>query len=105
MAGCKYLGQDTISGQLFDLGWYPGAKLGGDDKIVVDLYKMPDSGEILKGLDRYEGYHPNRPEESLFERKVVLTNEGTLEVWAYEYMHPVPAAQLIKDGDWLSDEH
>lgn len=106
MDGCKYLGQDTIKGKLYDLGAYPGAKFSNvsdDSTIVVDLYSFPNPG-ILKGLDRYEGYFIDDPDSSLYERKQTTTNEGVATVWVYEYLGAVDEDWRIESGDWFLDD-
>lgn len=107
MDGCKYLGQDTIKGKLYDLGAYPGAKfsdVSDSDTIVVDLYSLPNSG-VLKGLDRYEGYYIDDINSSLYERKQTLTNESCASVWVYEYLGEVDEEWRIESGDWFLDDN
>ena len=109
LEGAKYLGKDTIPAYLYHLGWYPGIKLvddptKSDAATVVDVYELP-KGEIvdyLKTMDRYEGYSPGHPEESLFARKKILLNSNNEEVFVYEYCYDVNDADLIDDGDWFS---
>ncbi|MFB6283159.1 MAG: gamma-glutamylcyclotransferase [Halobacteria archaeon] len=63
----RYLGTCYIPGRLYEVGNYPGLKLGGADmeKVEVELYEILES-DIIDTLDRYEGYIPSDPGSSLF---------------------------------------
>jgi gamma-glutamylcyclotransferase (GGCT)/AIG2-like uncharacterized protein YtfP len=91
-----------LKGCLYDLGWYPGVLRREDDtdnatflaeKVVVD-------DDTLNTLDRYEGYDPARPENSLYTR--VMVNEGGNEGWLYVYNGSPPVETFLVDGDWLA---
>ena len=109
LEGAKYLGKDSIKATLYNLGWYPGIKLAEDPEktdvyTVVDVYEMPknDMVNYLRRMDRYEGYVPEQPAESLFKRKKVMLNENNEEVFVYEYCFDVNNDDIIEDGDWFS---
>lgn len=101
MKGCRYLGKDHVRGKLYSLGSFPALKRSDEeaDKVVVDLYKLPNQ-LVLQGLDRYEGYYPAEPDQSLYKRVLSLTEEGNAEVWVYEYVFEPPENSRIKNGDW-----
>lgn len=106
MRGAKYLGQDAVYGKLHSLGDFPGLKLreeGEGFQVVVDVYEMPPEVEpvLLMSLDKYEGYYPNEPDQSLYSRVKVLTVEGNMEVWVYAYKFPAPESSFIESGDWF----
>lgn len=110
LKGCEYVGQDAVSARLYKLGWYPGVKLietGGNHNTVVDVYKLPSEKqrreEIVAAIDMYEGFVPNDPSQSLFERKTVtLLNDPEKETFIYEYCFDVREDTLIEDGDWIN---
>ena len=103
--GSKYLGQDKISGNIYNLGAYPGLRLDKDGgEVVVDLYEI-ESPQKLKSLDNYEGYHPEFPESSLYIREEVLTLEGAMKVSTYVYNNSPRDEQFIKTGDWFDVQY
>jgi gamma-glutamylcyclotransferase (GGCT)/AIG2-like uncharacterized protein YtfP len=62
--------------KFYDLGGFPGAQLGGTIAIQGELWSVPMEG-IERVLDRYEGYSPEYPEESLFVRHMHKEADGT----------------------------
>lgn len=102
--GVTFIGDDRISGEMYNLGWYPG---------VVDVLPVSECGFISEGptvkgevyridndnlpriLDGYEG-HPD-----LFER-IQVSAESGLTVWVYRYNHSVSDRELIPGGDWVN---
>ena len=105
MDGCEYLGQGYISGALYHLGAFPGLKLDSEAHVIVDLYKLPLYGGKLEELDRFEGYHPMRPDESLYNREVVFAHKEDgekVEAWTYVFNSPCSEDSRIQTGDWLN---
>lgn len=103
MQGCDFVTDDEIKGTLYNLGPYPGVRLGTKDQIdiKVDVYELPaDEREVMARLDRYEGYDKQSPEQSLFVRKKTLTKENE-EVWVYEFNSEPEYGVEIKNGDWV----
>ena len=93
-----------IPGVMYDLGWFPGVILPGTKGLDDGTYtegstftaeRIEVSDERLKGLDRYEGYDPGRPEISLYIRRPYLDG------WVYEYNDTVHSRPVIESGDWL----
>lgn len=108
MKGCRYMTDDAIAGRLYDLGDFPVAKVNaaGFAPIAVNLYQLPDDRkqkeEILERIDRYEGYFPEAPDQSLFTRRRTLTiGKNRKWVYVYDYNHPIEAAKPIESGDWF----
>lgn len=105
-----FIGEGLVDGSLFDLGWYPGIKLGTGLRTVVDVFKLPQEQHlreiIFLDLDTYEGYREKDPLNSLFVRKVakLLEKDGNhpsgLDVLIYEYNYPTNRAPLVANGDW-----
>lgn len=117
LRGCKRIGIDKIEGTLYNLGAFPGVKLAKKDHdvpppgvgtgfVVVDVYELPEksSQEVVQRIDRYEGYIPSSPDQSLYTRRKTQTVGGH-EVLAYEYKWPCHPDLCIPSGDWLSHEH
>ena len=88
----KFIGDARVSGRLYDLGAYPGARPAEqpNESILGEMFYLAEPGVVLTALDEYEG-----PE---FARAVVTV--GTLECWIYWYVGPA-AGRVIASGDWL----
>ena len=98
----KFVGDGFVHGKLYDLGEYPGAVLGTRDKIFGSIYELPDDENILRELDNYEGFNPQKSKESLYlRRKIkVYTNNKTLTSWIYEYNQDLTNKPRIKSGNY-----
>lgn len=81
----------VAKGSLYDLGWFPGVKLGGDYEFVCERVEVED----ISSVDRYEGYSEADPEGSLYIRKPFLDG------FIYEFNRTVNPAKQIMSGDWL----
>ncbi len=84
------IGPGTITGNLYDLGEYPGLKLDGKKKHRVrgTVFVLPDDPEILQKFDCYEEYLPGDLANSLFirSRRLVTLDNGTRRYcWVYVY--------------------
>lgn len=106
MRGSNYLRQSKITGAFYHLGWFPGLCLTGPRDyrarpVVVDIYDVPE-GDI-PALDRYEGFVPGKPDQSLFNRVTATTVDGE-EVNVYVYNYDLSDDYLCNSGDWF-DEH
>jgi gamma-glutamylcyclotransferase (GGCT)/AIG2-like uncharacterized protein YtfP len=114
--GFQYIGSSNrIKGTMISFGAFPGLLLWGDTEIVVDLYSFEDEGKLFP-INRYEGYDPNNPEDSLYVlTRVPLVNNPETEVLCYEYNGTIRAADgrdIVEHGDWarykqdlLSERH
>ncbi len=65
----RFVGPCIITGELFDLGRYPGMRHGGG-QVVAELYALLDV-EVIQLLDDFEGYFADRPRESLYLREEI----------------------------------
>lgn len=87
-----------VHGRLYDLGWFPGAKLEKDNIVLnpetftAEVIEVDDTR--LKELDHYEGYSPSNPIGSLYLRVPYLDG------FIYEYNGIPPESSLISSGDW-----
>lgn len=96
--GCSFVGEDSVLGKLYAVGWYPGVKELGEvaSSVKGDVFRFDDSDEgkaLINWLDGYEGY------PSLFDRRQTTTENG-YNAWVYTYNHEVSEAARVHDGDW-----
>lgn len=102
-SGAQFVGRGSISAELYDLGKYPGALRSSSSKTRGEVYLLTRPEEILKRLDRYEGYDVRDPEESLFVRQTVtvkLQNGKTLMAWVYFFNKAPSKAKRISSGQY-----
>lgn len=96
--GGEFVSSDTINGELYSLGWYPGSKVSTEpfdpEKPLIygDIFRIKDQS-MVQALDGYEGY------PHLFDRRVVHTGDGRT-VWVYCYDHTVNPDRRVVSGDW-----
>jgi gamma-glutamylcyclotransferase (GGCT)/AIG2-like uncharacterized protein YtfP len=92
----KFVGPATVSGNLYDLGAYPGMLLNSSSSTVVgEVYEVDD--ERLKELDHFEA-------SSEYWRKQVEITLGTSKQmgWTYEPRSSLCSDRpLITSGDWI----
>lgn len=95
--GAEYIGPDSIVGNIYDLGWYPGLILHPptDGTVQGDVFRVIQ--EQLEALDGYEGA------PFLYSRRRVNTLNNR-EVFVYVYNGEVSQEDLIPTGDWLEYE-
>ena len=107
LRGAKYLGQDRINGKLYNLSeGIPAVLPSASGTVVVDLYELPEGAageEMIKVIDVYEGYYPDKPDQSLYRRKETVTVEGSMPVQYYEYRFEVNIAH-VPSGDYFKRE-
>jgi gamma-glutamylcyclotransferase (GGCT)/AIG2-like uncharacterized protein YtfP len=83
-----------VPGKMYDLGWFPGVKLGeGGFSFVAERVEVND--DVVPQIDSYEGYNPDCEEHSFYVRKPF--KEG----WIYEFNGEVSDETLVSGGDWL----
>ena len=104
--GLQKLGRGHVSGQLYDLGDYPGATLDPAARTRVHglVFALPDDGAVLSALDAYEGFDPTDPANSPFSRtraRVQLSDGQQIEAWMYVYNRDPRGAPRIADGRYI----
>ncbi|MBJ19708.1 MAG: hypothetical protein GY910_10865 [bacterium] len=100
----RYVGPCICAGELFDLGGYPGLRLG-EARVVGELYAILDP-QVLEILDEFEGFDPERPRESLYLReRTDLIDPPQMRAWVYRYNHVPDARARIGSGDWRAHLH
>jgi gamma-glutamylcyclotransferase (GGCT)/AIG2-like uncharacterized protein YtfP len=80
-----------VRGTLYDLGWFPGIKVGGDRFVMCERVIVDD----ITATDQYEGYDPRYPDESLYIRREFLDG------YIYEFNRDINPNKVILSGDWL----
>jgi pyruvate carboxylase len=102
----RFIGKGTIRGRLYDLGNYPGVLPSEAGEVQGELYELEDGSKHLNKLDEIEGLDLMNPENSLFVRaltEVRLSDNKTIQAWAYFLPSKPPGARLIVDGDYQRD--
>ena len=94
-SGAEFVSEDDINGNIYNLGWYPGVTIGGNNVVHGEVFKLTDAS-IIRQLDIYEGY-PN-----LYDRSVVETKGGR-RVWVYTINRECGENERIQSGDWLKE--
>ena len=103
--GMVITGRTTLTGTLYDLGWYPAMSLQGHQQVLAEVYSLDNALEQV--LDGYEGVWPQNTGEyvkRIVTVPVALTNGGTqiMAVLVYEAQPAaVDSAPVIETGDWL----
>ncbi len=97
--GLRFVGPCVVTGELFDLGDYPGMR-HGDGRVIAELYALLDV-DVIEDLDDFEGYKISQPRESLYLReRATLIEPSDIEAWIYVYNHVPDASARIVSGDW-----
>jgi gamma-glutamylcyclotransferase (GGCT)/AIG2-like uncharacterized protein YtfP len=106
MKRLRSVGHGTVGGRLYDFGAYPGAVVNAasPERIVGEVFELPDDPALLAALDEYEGIVPGDPASSLFVRtrvQAALASQERLECWMYVYNRDPAGAPLVAGGDYL----
>jgi gamma-glutamylcyclotransferase (GGCT)/AIG2-like uncharacterized protein YtfP len=99
----QFIGSGSVAGVLYDLGPYPGLLLGGEGRVVGEVYAV--CADLERLLDEIEEVWPQQTGEYA-KRDVVVQMEGTLAAAApvclvYE-INPerLAGCPVITGGDW-----
>lgn len=99
----QFIGRGSVAGVLYDLGPYPGLLLGGEGRVVGEVYAI--SAELERLLDQIEEVWPQQTGEYA-KRDVAVQMDGTLAAAApvclvYE-INPgrLAGCPVIPGGDW-----
>ncbi len=103
----RFVGKGWILGRLYDLGEFPGAlpSRSPGDRIEGELYELANPQAQLEELDEVEEFDPDRPEQSLFVRRladVEMQTGDTFKAWVYFLVRKPPDARLIPSGDYAA---
>jgi gamma-glutamylcyclotransferase (GGCT)/AIG2-like uncharacterized protein YtfP len=81
-------------GTMVNLGGFPGVVLDENGpEFTAERIEVDD--DTLAALDRYEGYRPADPVNSLYVRKPFMDGE------IYEFNRSGQDSEVIESGDWL----
>lgn len=102
LAGARFLGAATMPGTLYAVAWYPGLVFTGEGAVHGELYELPltRADAILHSLDDYEGGGFRRRKAT-----AALSSGERLDAWAYAYIGPVHALEVIASGDYGTPVH
>ena len=104
--GIERRGHTTLTGTLYDLGWYPGLRLLGTQQVLAEVYAM--DGALEQAMDRIEGLWPEDVGEyakRILTLPVALPGGAVqpLPVLVYEALPATVAhAPAIAASDWLA---
>jgi gamma-glutamylcyclotransferase (GGCT)/AIG2-like uncharacterized protein YtfP len=99
----QLVGPATVAGTLFDLGSYPGLRLGDGGQVHGQVFVLPKNPQLLATVDRYEGFDPDHLESSLYLRVLctaTLENCRQIEAWTYEYNQDLTGRCVVASGRW-----
>lgn len=104
--GLTHMGEATLPNhKLLNIGSFPAiVPTNTERKVKGDVYRIDDPELVTGSLDRYEGYRPSDPENSLYLRQQITVfkpNQDTAFLaWAYVWNgdHNYP---IIESGDWF----
>ena len=96
-----FMGNSQINGTLYNLGSYPGVRLGGAQWVQGEVYHI--TPELERQLDEIEEVWPQQTGEYV-RREVVVQFAGVaLICLVYELVEPrTDSRVVIESGDWLS---
>ncbi len=109
LADATYLGVGAVLGRLHEMPRsglrayaYPALDLDGPDRIVVELYRLPDAA-ALATIDGLEAYDPTDEAASQYVRRSVPVVDGPVATaWTYVYNGPRhEVGEAIGSGDWV----
>ena len=92
----------TIKGTLYDLGSFPGVKLGTDTEVLGEVHTYTQAKEVEASLDRIEGYIGEDHPHNLYNKKQVqvVTDDGIETCLIYEFARDAEKFTKIKEGIW-----
>lgn len=103
----KFLGFGRVTGELYDLGDYPGLLLqsGSPATTVGEIYELEreKAPGVLEALDQYEGCSKSDPLPHEFDRRKVqiqMEDDRQLTAWAYVLNTVKTSATRIPSGDY-----
>jgi gamma-glutamylcyclotransferase (GGCT)/AIG2-like uncharacterized protein YtfP len=76
-----YLGNSTINGNMYHLGGYPGVTLGGENRVVGEVYAITEPLERV--LDGIESEYPAQADEYVKLEIQVAVNGQMLDCMVY----------------------
>jgi gamma-glutamylcyclotransferase (GGCT)/AIG2-like uncharacterized protein YtfP len=95
-----FIGSAGVKGQLYNRGWYPGIRLGGEQSVWGEVYQV--SAQLLAQLDELEEVAPvPSGEYQRIQMKVECAGQQ-LVCDIYELSeHCAAQSTPIAEGDWV----
>ena len=95
-----FVGKAKINGLLYDLGMYPGMRLGGPDWVQGEVYRT--TLKLEQRLDEIESILPHPTGEYIRREWMVQCQNELLLCLVYEIAEArVAGKPLISNGDWV----
>ena len=98
-----FMGKGQINGDLYDLGSYPGARLGGAKWVQGEIYQI--SAELERQLDAIEEVWPQQSREYVRREVLVQCAGAALTCLVYEVAEArTQGKAVIASGDWVKKQ-
>lgn len=96
-----FIGNSQICGTLYDLGSYPGVRLGGENWVHGEVYQI--TPELERQLDEIEEVWPQQTGEYARRDVVLQFADEILSCLMYEVAWPrAQGRAVILSGDWVN---
>ncbi|WP_421869327.1 gamma-glutamylcyclotransferase family protein [Marinoscillum sp.] len=100
--GHRFVSVGKIPGSIYKVDVFPGViyEESSDEVVHGEVFELISPEVALKILDRYENAKPLVHLNPDYERRLrpVLTEQGIVECWVYEYLRPINPATKIHSG-------
>jgi gamma-glutamylcyclotransferase (GGCT)/AIG2-like uncharacterized protein YtfP len=95
-----FVGQTSVAGMMYDLGEYPGVRLGGLGRVVGEVYAI--SAALEAQLDEIESIYPGQSDEYARREIDVVVGSKKLACLMYEINPDCTVSKaVIAHGDWV----
>lgn len=104
--GATTLGAAWVTGQLYDLGGYPGVVLADEERGAVvhgEVMRLADPDAVFRWLDTYEEVTPGGSRSDLYQRiltRATLTDGTRLGCWIYAMRRVPDGLKMLSNGRW-----
>ena len=104
--GATTLGAAWVTGQLYDLGGYPGVVLADENRGVVvhgEVIRLADPDAVFRWLDPYEDVTPGGSPSDLYRRILTcatLANGTRRGCWIYTLRRAPDGLKVLSNGRW-----
>ena len=96
-----FISDSKINGTLYDLGCYPGIRLGGEKSVQGEVYQI--TPELERQLDDIEEVWPQQTGEYVRQEVVVPCAGMVLTCLVYEVAEAHTKGKVvIASGDWVN---
>ena len=98
------MGLGKINGTLYDLGSYPGVRLGGLNWVQGEVYQI--TPELERQLDEIEEVRPQQSGEYVRQEAVVQCARAVLDCLVYEVSEVRTFGRAVIDsGVWIKHKN